>query len=292
MARSMLRAAGGVVYRDGDPDTGPEFLVVHRNRYHDWSLPKGKLDRGESYEEAAMREIQEETGVKCERLDYLGAITYETKGERLKIVKYWLSKKREGSFSPNEEVNNVEWVGLHGAQALLTYNRDARLVAAAHSLLTNPRATRVYLIRHGNAGVRSVWKGPDKQRPLTERGQQQSIGMAQMLARYPVTKVMSSPAVRCIQSVATIADNTDTGVKTSKRLKEFTPIENIYKFLGKLDSGSVVICSHNDWIGPLIKDLDRNKVPLRGTRKWPKASMWVLDLVDGEVKSGFYAGRT
>ena len=291
MARSMLPAAGGVVYRDGDPDSGPEFLVVHRNRYHDWSLPKGKLDRGESYEEAAMREIEEETGLRCERRDYLGAITYETQRGRLKIVKYWLAKKDEGSFSPNKEVDNVEWVGLHGAQALLTYNRDARLVASAHSLLTNPKATRVFLIRHGNAGIRRKWKGPDKRRPLTERGQQQSIGMAEMLARYPVTKVMSSPSLRCVQSVATIADNIDNVVETSKRLKESTPIEDIYKFLGKLDSGSIVICSHKGWIGPLLQDLDRNKIRLRGTRKWPKASMWVLDLVDGKVTSGFYGGR-
>ncbi|MCP4309074.1 MAG: NUDIX hydrolase [bacterium] len=291
MARSKLRAAGGVVYRDGDPDSGPEFLVVHRQRYHDWSLPKGKLDRGEDYEQAAMREIQEETGLKCERRDYLGAITYETQRGRLKIVKYWLTKKRKGKFVPNKEVDNVEWVGLHGAQALLTYNRDARLVASAHSLLTNKKSTRVYLIRHGNAGVRSKWKGSDKKRPLTERGQQQSIGMAEMLARYPVTEVYASPALRCVESVATIADNTENEVKTSKKLKEFTPLEDIYKFLGKLDSGAVVICSHKDWIGPLIKDLDRRKVRLRGSRKWPKASMWVLDMVDGEVKSGFYGGR-
>jgi phosphohistidine phosphatase SixA/8-oxo-dGTP pyrophosphatase MutT (NUDIX family) len=291
MAMSTLRAAGGVVYRDGDPDSGPEFLVVHRNRYHDWSLPKGKLNRGESFEEAAMREIEEETGLKCERRDYLGAVTYETQRARIKIVKYWLTKKSEGAFVPNKEVDKVEWVGLHGAQALLTYNRDARLVARAHALLTNPTATRVYLVRHGNAGIRSKWKGPDKQRPLTERGRQQSLGIAEILARHPVTKIVSSPALRCVQSVSTIADHADAEVKTSKRLKEFTPLDKIYKFLGKLGPGSVVVCSHEGWIGPLLKDLDQQKVRLRGSRKWPRASIWVLDIVDGTVVSGFYEGR-
>ncbi len=73
-----IRAAGGVLYRDGYPDSGPEFLLAHRNRYHDWSLPKGKLDRGETYEQAATREIREETGFKTDRRDYLGAVTYQT----------------------------------------------------------------------------------------------------------------------------------------------------------------------------------------------------------------------
>lgn len=291
MAVSMLRAAGGVVYRDGDSDSGPEFLVVHRKRYHDWSLPKGKLDWRETFEEAALREIREETGAKCNREDYLGAVTYETQRGRLKIVKYWLMKKTKGSFAPNQEVNMVEWVGLHGAQALLSYNRDARLVQRAHALLTNPTSSRVYLMRHGNAGIRSKWNGPDKKRPLTERGQQQALGMAEILARHPVTEVWSSPAIRCVQSVSTIADNTDSVVETSKALKEFTELDKIYKFLGNLGPGSIVVSSHKDWIGPLIKDLDSKKVPLRGSRKWPKASIWVLDLVDGKVQSGFYEGR-
>lgn len=287
----MLRAAGGVVYRDGDPETGPEFLVVHRERYHDWSLPKGKLDRGETFEQAAVREIREETGLKSDRGEYLGAITYSTPPGRLKIVKYWLMKRTKGQFTPNKEVDKVEWVGVHGAQALLTYNRDAALVARAHAQLTNPTATRVYLVRHGNAGIRSKWKGPDKHRPLTELGRQQSLGVAEMLARHPITEVWSSPAIRCVESVAPVADNTDLEVQTSKALKEFADLDKIYKFLGKIGPGSVVVSSHKDWIGPLLKDLDSKKVKLRGSRKWPKASIWILDLVDGKVQSGFYEGR-
>ncbi|MDX2342390.1 MAG: NUDIX hydrolase [Acidimicrobiia bacterium] len=288
---TMLRAAGGVVYRDGEAGTGPEFLVVHRERYHDWSLPKGKLDRGETFEQAAMREIQEETGFNCDRGEYLGATTYKTQPGRPKIVKYWLTKRSNGEFTSNKEVDRAEWVGLHGAQALLTYNRDASLVARAHAILTNPTATRVYLLRHGNAGIRSKGKGPDKQRPLTEKGQQQALGLAEIIARYPVTDIRSSPAERCKQTVSTIAHNTEIEVRTSKLLKEFTDLNGIYKFLGKIGPGSVVVCSHKDWIGPLIKDLDSSRVRLRGSRKWPKASIWVLDLVDGKVQSGFYLGR-
>lgn len=291
MASRLLRAAGGVVYRDGEPGCGPEFLVVHRKRYNDWSLPKGKLDRDESFKEAAMREIEEETGLKCDRRDYLGAVTYETQRGRTKVVKYWLTKKRKGKFVPNAEVNKVEWVGLHGAQALLTYNRDARLVERAHAVLSNATATRIYLVRHANAGIRSKWKGPDKERPLTERGQQQALGVGEILARHPVTSIVTSPAVRCKETVLPIVNQTGQAAETSKLLKEFTDLDTIYEYLSTVGSGSIVMCSHKDWIGPLIKDLTARGVKLRGKRRWPKASIWVLDLVDGKVTSGFWEGR-
>jgi 8-oxo-dGTP pyrophosphatase MutT (NUDIX family) len=156
-----LEAAGGVVYRN-DPDSEHQFLIVHRPRYRDWSLPKGKLDRGETFEAGALREIEEETGYKCAVRDYLGAVTYHTQRGRLKVVRYWLVKARKGAFKPNVEVDSVEWVGINAARALLTYNRDVRLIERAHAVLVNPTATRIYLVRHGNAGVRSRWKGPDK----------------------------------------------------------------------------------------------------------------------------------
>ncbi len=286
-----IYAAGGVLYRDGYPDSGPEFLVVHRNRYHDWSLPKGKLDRKESFKDGAKREVLEETGFKSGMRDYLGAVTYETQRSRVKVVKYWLMKAKKGRFVPNSEVDRIEWVGLHGAQALLTYNRDARLVERAHALLTNPTHTRVYLVRHANAGVRSKWKGPDKTRPLTEKGRQQSLGIADILARHPVTEIWSSPALRCIETVGPTSDYIGEEIQVSKDLKEFTDIDVIYEYLSSIGPGSIAVSTHKDWIAPLIKDLDSRRVKLRGTRKWPKASIWILDLEDGKVTSGVYEGR-
>lgn len=291
MAPRPIRAAGGVVYRSGYPDSGPEFLVVHRNRYHDWSLPKGKLDAGETFEAAAIREVEEETGYKSSMRDYLGAVTYETLRTRPKVVRYWLMKAKKGHFQPNSEVDRIEWVGLHGAQALLTYNRDARLVERAYGVLTNPTSTRIYLVRHGNAGVRSKWTGPDRKRPLTERGRQQSIGVAEILARHPVTEVWASPALRCQETVVPAAENLEMEVQVSKLLREHTPLDTIYEYLASLGPGSIVLGAHKDWIAPLVTDLSERGIRLRGTRKWPKASVWILDLLDGKVVSGFYEGR-
>ena len=285
-----VRAAGGVLYRDGYPDSGPEFLVVHRNRYHDWSLPKGKVDGKETYEQAAAREVREETGLRSSMRDYLGAVTYETLRRRPKIVHYWLMKAKKGEFMANAEVDRVEWVGLHGAQALLTYNRDARLIERAHNLLANPTSTRIYLVRHGNAGVRAKWEGPDKKRPLTEKGRQ-SLGVAEILARHPITEIWASPALRCQETVAPAADNLELEVQVSKLLKEYTDLDTIYEYLASLGPGAIVLSGHKDWIAPLLTDLHERGVRLRGTRKWPKASIWILELLDGKVVSGHYEGR-
>lgn len=291
MVQRTVLAAGGVVYREGFGNTGPQFLLVHRNRYHDWSLPKGKLNRGESFEEAAAREVLEETGIKGNIGHYLGGVMYPTQRGRPKIVRYWMLESDKGSFTPNLEVDQAEWVGINGARALLSYNRDARLIERAHSLISNPTSTRLYIARHGNAGVRDKWKGPDKKRPLTGRGREQAELLAEFMVRHPVTEIRSSPSLRCVQMVEPLATRLGMDLKTNKKLRETTDVDTIRTYLRTIAPGGVVMATHGDWIGPLIRDLDSRGVPLRGPRKWPRASIWVLDLVDGEVQAGYYAGR-
>jgi len=125
-----VRAAGGVVMRDGA--SGAEVLVVHRPRYDDWSLPKGKLDPGESFEEAARREVEEETGVVVRLGEELEAIRYRDDKGRDKLVRYWrMEVEDEGTFAPSHEVDEIRWVPPGAAADLLTYPRDAELVASA-----------------------------------------------------------------------------------------------------------------------------------------------------------------
>ncbi len=124
-------AAGGVVVRD-DGD-GPRALVVHRPKYRDWSLPKGKLDPGESFEQAAVREVREETGFECELGEPLGEVTYRDRKARPKLVRYWRMTAIEGEFSPNNEVDEVRWVDAGEAEGLLNYERDSELVRKALS---------------------------------------------------------------------------------------------------------------------------------------------------------------
>jgi 8-oxo-dGTP diphosphatase len=107
-----------------------EVLVVHRPRYDDWSLPKGKLDAGESFEEAARREVGEETGLRCELGDELPPVSYADRHGRPKLVRYWAMSPVGGSFVPSEEVDEVRWLPVAQARRLLTYDRDASVLDA------------------------------------------------------------------------------------------------------------------------------------------------------------------
>jgi 8-oxo-dGTP pyrophosphatase MutT (NUDIX family) len=121
---NRVHAAGGVVVRDG------LVAVVHRPRYDDWSLPKGKLDAGESSEDAALREVEEETGLRCRLVRELPTVRYDVRG-RLKEVRYWeMEVADQTPFVPNEEVDEVRWLDPQRALAQLSYDRDREPVLA------------------------------------------------------------------------------------------------------------------------------------------------------------------
>jgi 8-oxo-dGTP diphosphatase len=123
-----IQAAGGVVVRNDG-----RVAVVHRPRYDDWTLPKGKLDPGESFEQAALREVCEETGLRARLVRELPAARYSVR-ERPKVVRYWLmSVQVDPGFEPNDEVDQLRWLSPADAAALLTYDRDKEVLeAAAH----------------------------------------------------------------------------------------------------------------------------------------------------------------
>lgn len=122
-----VRAAGGVVVRERDG--GLEVAVVHRPNHDDWSLPKGKLDGDETFEQAAVREVEEETGLRCRLGRYLGSTSYRDARERPKEVRYWeMSPSGGGDFEPSGEVDELRWVPAEEAERLLTYDFDRELV--------------------------------------------------------------------------------------------------------------------------------------------------------------------
>ena len=125
-----VKAAGGVVWRREDAGA-PEIAVVHRPRYDDWSLPKGKLDPGEEWQTAALREVWEEIGLRCALGDELPPIFYADNKGRSKAVRYWLMEPEDGVFAPNDEVDEMRWLDIEAAAALLTHEHDAELVRAA-----------------------------------------------------------------------------------------------------------------------------------------------------------------
>jgi 8-oxo-dGTP diphosphatase len=125
MARTQVQAAGGVVVRDR------RVAVVHRPKYDDWSLPKGKLERGETSEDAALREVLEETGLHCRLLDELDSVEYIDPKGRPKRVRYWRMEPVDGDFTPTNEIDGLRWLTPEEASEELTYPHDRSLVAAA-----------------------------------------------------------------------------------------------------------------------------------------------------------------
>jgi 8-oxo-dGTP diphosphatase len=128
MSPRQVEAAGGVLVRPREDRY--ELCLVHRPRYNDWTLPKGKLDPGETFEEAALREVEEETGLRCELGRELQSTHYVDGKGRPKIVRYWLMEVVDGEFQPNDEVDELRWMTPYEAVQALTYERDRELVAA------------------------------------------------------------------------------------------------------------------------------------------------------------------
>jgi 8-oxo-dGTP diphosphatase len=124
-----VRAAGGVVVRDLDGTA--EVVLVHRPKYDDWTLPKGKAEDGESDEECALREVEEETGLRCELVEELESSAYVDSSGRPKIVRYWLMRPRSGRLRPTREIDDARWLPVADAEAELTYERDVRVLRSA-----------------------------------------------------------------------------------------------------------------------------------------------------------------
>ena len=130
----MVRAAGGIVTRTGAGGLR-EILLVHRPKYDDWTIPKGKAEPGESDEDCALREVEEETGLACELGDAVAAVEYEDAAGRPKRVRYFAMTAPDGvEAEPRNEVDAVGWFTREGAVEALSYTRDVRVVERAAAL--------------------------------------------------------------------------------------------------------------------------------------------------------------
>jgi 8-oxo-dGTP diphosphatase len=282
-----IYAAGGIVYRL-TPDGVPEYLLIHRDRYGDWTIPKGKLDRKETFEKAAVREVWEETGCKCRLGPALGTTWYRAPSGVFKVVRYWLMESRRIAFRPNSEVDAIRWVDRHEALISLTYSRDRELLVRAHQMLTDPGSGRIYLIRHARAGERSKSTGEDRDRPLSRRGKRQTAALTEVLSEYPITRVLSSPYQRCRQTVAPLAERLDLPLEWSEPLAEGTKPRPVRRFIAGLARETAVVSTHGDIVERFITRLGEKGVALDPDRSWKKGSLWILDTSGGEVVRGRY----
>lgn len=122
----LVRAAGGIIFRNGRGSS--KVAIIHRPGYDDWTFPKGKLDDGETLEETALREVEEETGFRCRLLRPLGCTSYVDRRGRDKVACYWVMEAVGGRFRPSSEVDELRWVSVDEALDTLTYSRDRALL--------------------------------------------------------------------------------------------------------------------------------------------------------------------
>jgi 8-oxo-dGTP diphosphatase len=222
VSSSVIEAAGVVLVRPSP--RGPEVAVVHRPHRSDWSLPKGKLDRGERHEIAAVREAFEETGVRCVLGPSLGGRRYEVDGVP-KHVRYWRATVLEQEpREPDAEVDEVRWLRRKAAKALLTYADDRALVDLA---LAMPDTTATIVLRHAEAMKRAVWRETgdplateDASRPLNDDGVEQAYRLVDLLAAFGPRLVVSSDARRCRATVEPYADHAGLDVVLEHDLSE------------------------------------------------------------------------
>ncbi|MFB4305320.1 NUDIX domain-containing protein [Actinomadura sp. GTD37] len=280
----VIHAAGAVLWRDA-PGGGPEFAVIHRPRYDDWSFPKGKVDRGEHVLRAAVREIEEETGIVA-RLDRrLPTSTYPI-GERTKQVDYWAARPVASSvFTPNDEVDELVWLPAGEAEARLSYRHDADLL---HEFLRGPaRTSPLVILRHASAGEKHAWREADELRPLDAAGRREAAALTGLLHAYGPLRVISSATARCLETVLPYARLTRAPVATDAAFTvgDTGPAQAVERLL-TLTGVPAVVCTHGEVVSELVTGLCRElgeKVPDDPSLR--KAEFWVAHLAGDAMAS-------
>jgi 8-oxo-dGTP diphosphatase len=280
----VVRAAGGIVVRR-DADGRRFVAVVHRPRYDDWTFPKGKLQAGETDEQTALREVLEETGLACRLGRGLGTVEYRDSEGRPKVVRYWVMTTDGGSFTPTEEVDEFRWLPPADLVEILSYEHDRRLLEAY--LRTGGDAT-AYLVRHAKAGARSAWVEDDRLRPLSKAGRRQAEALATVFRGLEVDRVISSPYVRCVQTVRPLALDRGLPVETSEALAEGASPDRALALLEETVHTPAVLCTHGDVVPAVVLHLAEAGTDLLGERDWKKGSVWVLERQDGRVERARY----
>lgn len=266
---SPIVAAGAILWRVERGEL--KVAVIHRSRYDDWSWPKGKIDKGETVAQAAVREIREETGLKVSLGVHLAEINYTMPNGGEKQVHYWAAKVSDkalskSKFVPSEEVAKVDWKTVNQVRKLLSYEFDFvplnNLVSLhdAGQLETKP----LIILRHAKAMARSDWRGgkavDDGRRPLHDFGRHQAKALIPTIAAFGPKLVVSSPWKRCRDTVAPYAQKKKLAVVERHQLSELGNAKRpsrtsdvIQDFIER--DKSTVICSHRPSLPTILLTL-------------------------------------
>ena len=291
-ASKAVLAAGAVLWRPSGDPAAPEIAIIHRPRYDDWSLPKGKVDRGETEPVTAVREVAEETGYESHLGRRLTAVSYPVE-EGIKKVRYWAARTVGGEFSPNAEVDELKWLPVAEALGELSYPHDRKVL---RRFIKQPADTKtVLIVRHGTAGSKSRYKGDDKNRPLDKHGRAQAESLVGQLLAFGSDTLYAANRARCHMTIEPLADELGASIHDEPTLTEEAYADDRkaarHRFLEiAAADGTPVICTQ----GKVIPDLidwwcERDGVRPDKSRN-RKGSTWVMSLFDGHLVAADHIG--
>jgi 8-oxo-(d)GTP phosphatase len=292
MADQLIRAAGGVPWRSAPGGRGePEVLLIHRTRYDDWSLPKGKQEPGEYLPVTAVREVHEESGARITLGRRLLPVRYQA-GGRPKRVDYWAARVRriDDGAVPNHEADRMEWLPVSLAAMRASYPRDIAVIedfAAA-----SPDTVPLILLRHAKALRREDFRGDDAERPLDDTGRVDAKALAVLLTCFaPAAHVVTSAAARCAETVRPYAELTRATVRPEPALQPSRtgsgdPSALIARAVAA--GGPAVVCAHrenlSDLLAAALAALGAADVRVAGADEpepLPPSGFWALHMTGG-----------
>jgi len=280
-----ISAAGAVVWRK-HKDNFTEVAIIHRPKYDDWSFPKGKLEVGESLIACAHREVLEETNLQTEFGPHLGQVEYFTP-DGLKKVTYWSAKViAEKPFRANTEVDQLKWIPITKVIEVLTNETDKEIFDKFVKVKFNSKP--FILLRHAKAITRDEWQGEDDDRPLSSSGQNQAMRLLSTYQVFNIDQIHSSDAVRCYDTVKSMAKGLDIKLEVSSKLSESTykkDKEKAFDYVSELikEDKSILICSHNPILPKMLNKLTKKSEIEADEDKLSPADGWVIHRSGKEI---------
>lgn len=292
VVKNPILAAGAVLWRPHDISGTPEIAIIHRPRYDDWSLPKGKVEPGETEPVTAVREIEEETGFRAHLGRRLASVCYPV-DTTTKRVRYWAGRCVGGEFAANTEVDDLKWLPADQAMTALTYPDDRKVL---RRFLKLPADTQtVMIVRHATAGSKARYKGDDRKRPLDKHGRAQAESLVGQLLSFGAGELFAADRVRCEQTLGPLAEELGVVIGNEPDLTEEAYADNRKaprQRILEIAASSVnpVICTQ----GKVIPDFiawwcERDGVRPDKSRN-RKGSTWVMSLAGGRLIAADHIG--
>ena len=282
----MIRAAGALLWREIDP-RNIEIALIHRPKYEDWTLPKGKIEDGETALQCAYRELIEETGIKARFTRQLGSVEYEESGQRKRVV-FWAARctLHASAFVANEEVDQLEWLTPEEAMAKATHDSDRQIIENFQS--EEARTDTLIILRHTKALERGDWDEVDSERTLNEVGFDQAQLLIKHLEPFAIDEVYTSNYTRCLQTVTPLSHSRGLAITQVPSLNEETFENDPQRSVAfanalKQDEKNILMCSHNPVIPTMLRGILNTKLKNKDLIKLEPGDAWIVHRVQGEI---------